>query len=207
MPDEIDALLGSLLDSEPVRRRRTGRPSVFDELGLTVDDFRKAYAECGTVRKAAKKLHVSDRTVRKYLYGEVKPPGRPTTEQLWRVPERSAIHTWFCEHRDEVLPASGKAIATMSGFTQGVVHHYLRKRRKAVERYAASCPKLNTFRLYFKDELNRKVPSTMIRSQQYSVNKYSLNVTAVLSLSTGATRTVVFSFQDFIQLMQQVNPF
>lgn len=203
----IDHPIIQILDDEERRRyddshtgRSRGRPSVVDEGRFSLEDLKKTYQKLQSVKKVALHYGVSPTTVKKYLAGHLKKPGRPPQPQAWKLRHRSPIHAWFVQHRDKRLPNQTSDLSRLSGFSVRRINLYLNKRRKATQEYLKTLPEPYELDVIYVDILDRKIPPIMIDQYTVSVDKFNLDLIFSFVLVTGGLSTVVVPFLKYIDL-------
>lgn len=204
MQDTIELVIG-LIDkaaSEKLRLRR-GRPTLLDEKRFTAPELRDIYSRLKSVRLTAEKLGISPTTVKKYIKGYAKKPGRNMVPQSWKASNRTIVHKWFVRHKNATLPRTAEALALMSGITTSTIIRYLGIRRKAVSDYLASLPSPTDFFNIYIDTENRKVPSTLIKTYTMEIDRFTLDVRLNCLLTSPGTRTIVLSLAEYIRIMSR----
>ena len=195
-----------LLDNEERTRyenrncRSRGRPSVLEEKRFTYEQLLHTYRKLKAIRKVATHYGVSPTTVKKYLKGQLNPPGRPPQPQAWKARLRTPIHAWFVENRHERLPASLKELSELSGFSSKRLGAYLAKRRKACFEYVKTLPEPTALETLYVDTNGRKVPTSLIDQYTVTVDKFNLDLWFRFVLLSGTQRTVVVPLREYLAL-------
>lgn len=185
---------------------KLGRPTCIEERVFTMYQLQTLYAKHKSIRKVAQILNVSPTTIKKYLKGVAKDRGRPIQPKSWEAQIRSNVHAWFVEHKSEQLPRSTRELSRLSGFSKELINRYLWSRKKAMESYLASLPRLNEVIFVMRDINGGKVPSNLIASYVYSIERISGIVTISCVLKMGGHRIIKLPFRDLETALRGVNP-
>lgn len=199
--DPMDAVI-QIMDHEeiddPQTYRSKGRPTMLAMDHQFLRELRQTYERERSIRRTATALGISPTTVKKYLGGAVAKVGRPVQPKAWTAQDRTSIHKWFVNHKDEPLPLNTPSLAKYSGFKRAQVTRYLRRRHDAVLAYLQALPDPRDGFILFEDTLSRRLPSPLIKSFTLDVDRFTLVVTMNCLLKAGGVRLVKMGFKQYV---------
>ena len=189
-------------DRNTAPSRRSGRPTILEERGLTPERIYEVYLEEGTCDKAAERLKISDRTVSKYVrsMGILPTFGRPTQTKSYRTSRPSPLLDYFVQHRG-IVPRSVKKIAEETGYSPRAVSMFLSRRKKAAMDQLKELERLNEIDRLLVDTRGRKILSGNIVNYSITLDTYSLNARIAAVLKVGGAAAFVMSYRDLKKLL------
>lgn len=200
--DPASILLASdLIKEQPSKKR--GRPTILDEKITTRHELLAHYRKVRSIPKTAEFFQIGETTVKKYLKGNTNPVGRPVQPQSWNAKVRRPVHMWFVQHRRDALPNDLKLLSEMSGFSPRTIDRYFQARRRAVLDFIAAQIPLQETGEVFIDIFEQNVPTSLVTSFTYQVNKYTLLITFKCLLKNGSLKTIELPFSDYHKLSQK----
>lgn len=179
-----------------------GRPSILDELGITVDDLVKAYTRRGSLIAVAEEFHISSKTVQKYLRQAGQPitRGNPVNPYPWMRNRRSPVMLWFIEHPYATHCRSLDELAEKSGLPRRRIRRFLYSRKIAILEYIKTLGDLRELPGYMLDTAARKIPFGMLEDYTLEVDFYELTVTVKGVLRFGGAVTGSYSINEYREL-------
>ena len=187
----------------PREKRPRGRPTILSE-GIEPEAFVEAYNKVGSARKAAKKLGVDEKTVRKYLRMQGFQLQRP--RKLAGVDSRNGdrlpkLTAWLRDHPGQKLPRTIHGIAYRTGISENTVLQYFRRRKARLLKWLKTLPmKFEQDRIIVSTD-GVKIPSEAIASYEYEVDLLTLEMTLKLWITFGAYMTAKVTWQHYLSLI------
>lgn len=187
----------------PREKRPRGRPSVLVE-GLSPEEFVEAYNKTGSARRAAKRLGVAEKTVRKYL--------RMQGFELPRVVRRQGVDSspenklpvlvrWVREHPTARLPRTVKGIAAKTGISENTVLQYFRRRKARLSSWLKTLePRLERGRIVIAVD-GMQIPSEAVSNLEYEIELLDLSVTMKLWITFGGYRVAKVPWETYVDLI------
>jgi hypothetical protein len=170
------------------RRKVTKYKTSFDEM-------LKTFIKTGSYLKTAKELHLSYKTVRKYLTekGIQNPRGKPKGTLSKRYGD---LMTWVRGHPNVKLPKSYKEIMTLTGLSLDSIKCYIQRRRDEVRDFIKSIPSLKTLEITFVTKSGVKIPTLYFKSYEIDFNKWTLVITIKVVLKNNQKMNFNFLMKD-----------
>jgi len=196
--DGVTTILDTAEAAEFMKARSPGRSTLLEQDPNFATNLLKVYYNCRSIRRTAESMKISPTTVKKYLKGRTYPVGRPAKPKAWTAKNRTPVHAWFVNNRNEPLPQNIPDLARFSGFGQKTISRYLKKRHDAAFEFLRSLPDPRNNYILFEDTLSRRVPSPLIKSFTLEVDRFTLNIKMLCILKPGGQRTVSIPFREYV---------
>lgn len=189
-------------------KRRFGRPTILEETnGISMDLLIETYQELHSMRKTAAKLHLSTKTVCKYiqLAGKSFPEGHHAAAD----PLEATNNNKIARALDELgvpIPRSVRKIQDLLGnkFTSKAIHWFLLSRSEAaLEVLYQTGDLLEKQHSTIRDIYGRTVQIGMFSMYELSIDRYNLVVTINATLNFGGKVTCRMAFQNFKDLLEK----
>ncbi len=156
--------------------KKRGRKNVLEE-GFKLDEFIENYRKHKTAKATGIAMGLSEKTVRKYLKiagtSLKKGPRRGGAQ-----PKKGCYAKWLRKNTKSVsIPRSIKEISSISGCTEDQIKTFLYRGKKELKKYLQGLVDLRKLR----GRLD-KVPLKAIKSYRFFIDRFSLEVTLIVTL-------------------------
>ena len=182
-----------------------GRPTILDNLCLTLDDFVEVYKEQKSAKATASLLGVDVTSVRTWLHKAGIEP--PYDKKRFKTRKKfSALSKWIEAHPTTQLPNNVSEIAKMTGLSKGTIYHYFYRRREAYLRYVKQ-----TWSIFLSNHRSRKIielggkkiPVRAIAQIGLAVEKFYLNLKITFLLKNGIIKVFNVSYDYYTSIVKK----
>lgn len=189
-------------------KKPLGAPTIFQTLGITVDQFIALAKEFPNAAALARHLGVSKRSVQKYSqkYGVSKQPWRParaTASDLGSHTDYGKIDTWLREHPGQKLPFKYAEIAERLGVSMSTVASWLRHRKRRYLDYCIALGDLRKHPVTIHASSGLRVPGRFIREYTLDVDPRRYEVKIAMILSGNRSLTATYSLRSYYALFEK----
>jgi hypothetical protein len=189
---------------ETVVRAKTGRPTVLEQLNLTIEQVVACYKNSSSETEAARKLGFTKRTLRKYLHAADVFPDTTNCKRLLGVSYKpSAVYHWIRE-QGGIVPRSVRLICEQSGLSTPAVRAFLTRRRRAAERHLNSLGLIRDLEgVQLVTVRGQRYTTQQVGQSTINVDLYDLSVEIKSVLRSGVSVKTRISFTEYCRMFKR----